>query len=160
MNFLAQMQHVRRDDEAVLGEDPRAAAVQRLDRFFHFQRIADGMAQRLIHIADQRDHFAVQILADVHHGLRQHARFVGRFHECARSALHVQHDRICARCDLLAHNAGRDQRRAGHAAGDIAQGVEFPVGRSQVLRLAAQHDAMFFQLLPELGLAEIDAISL
>ena len=48
---------------------------------------------------------------------------------------------------------------AGHAAGHIAQGVEFPVGRSQVLRLAAQHDAVFLQLLPEFGFAQIDAIA-
>ena len=138
----------------------RAAAVQRLDRFFHFQRIADGVPQRLIHIADQRDHFAVQIVADVHHRLRQHARFFRRLHERARAALHIQHDGIRARGDLLAHDAGRNQRGAGHAAGDIAQGVEFPIGGSQVFRLAAQHDAMFFQLLPEFGFAQIDAVAL
>ena len=137
----------------------RAVAVQRLDRFFHFQRIADGVSQRLIHIADERDDFALQILADVHHGLRQHARFVGRLHERARAALHIQHDGIRARRDLLAHDARCDQRRAGHAAGDIAQGVEFSIGGSQVFRLAAQHDAVFFQLLPEFGFAQIDAIA-
>ncbi len=70
LDLLAQMQHVRRNDQAVFSKVGRAVTAQRVDRFFDFQRIADGVTQRLIHVPDQRHHFTIQILADVHHRLR------------------------------------------------------------------------------------------
>jgi len=77
----------------------------------------DGVP-RLIHIADEGDELCLEIVADVHHRLRQHARFSGVF-MTRRAALHVQHNHICARSDLLAHDARCDQRGTGHAAGDM-----------------------------------------
>ena len=87
--------------------------LQRLRNFHHFERIADGEAQRLVHVGDQRLHALVHAPSDAHHHLRQTARVDLLLHERAGAHLHVQHQRVDAGGHLARHDGG------GHQAGSI-----------------------------------------
>ncbi len=62
-------------------------------------------------------------------------------HERARADLHVEHERVGALGDLLAHDRAGDQRDRLDRAGDVAQRVELLVGRGQVVAGRADHRA-------------------
>ncbi len=74
---------------------------------------------------------------------RQRARVVAALHERAAAALHVEHQRVAALGDLLAHHRRGNQRQALDGRGDVAQRVELLVGRRDVLGLADQAAADF-----------------
>ena len=71
--------------------------------------------------------------------------------------LHVEHERVESLGQLLAHDAGRDERDRWHGAGDVAQGVELAIGRHEVGGGAADHAADIAADLLKLGRAEIRA---
>ncbi len=124
-----------------LGEIGGPGVLQRLRRLHHFQRVADGVAQRLVHVGDQRLHFLVHAAADAHHGLRQAARIHLLLHERAAADLHVQHQRVHAFGQLLRHDGGGDQRDGFHRRGDVAQRVQLAVGGRQPVGLADEAQA-------------------
>ena len=52
------------------------AAAQCINRFLHFQRVAHGVAERLVHIRDERHTLAPHVAPDSDHGLGQFARIL------------------------------------------------------------------------------------
>ena len=113
----------------------------------------------MVHVRElARDRQAVRH-ADRDHRARQGARRGEILHERAAADLHVQHDRMRSRRDLLRHDARRDERNRRHRARRVAQRVEQPVRGREVLRLTGHDDADALQLREELGGREIHAIS-
>src|SRR5215510_3334515 len=71
--------------------------------------------------------------------------------------LHVENQRIEPLGELLAHDAGRDERDRWDSSRDIAQRVELAVGRDEVGRSAADHAAYVAADLLEFRCAEVGA---
>ena len=118
--------------------------------------MAGGAAERLVHRGEQRaDGFAAG-LADRDHGTGEGERVVLLFHEGALAELHVEHERVDALGEFLAHDAGADERDALDGAGDIAERVELLVGGHDLRRLADHGAADLLQDGAELGHAEVD----
>ena len=123
--------------------------LQGLRNFHDFQRVADGEAQRLIHVGDQRLHALIHAAPDAHHHLRQPARIHLLLHERAAAHLDVQDQRVQARGQLLGHDGGRDQRNGFHRRGGIAQRVQLAVGGRDLRRLPDERQPVLDQLLAE-----------
>ena len=62
-------------------------------------------------------------------------------HKSAGAGLDVQQNRICTGGNLLAHDAGGDQRQAVHRGGNVPQSVNLLVRHRQLPALADQRDA-------------------
>ena len=103
----------------------RADILQGLRDFHDFERVADGVAERLIHVRDQRlDSLVAHAAADTDHHLRKPAGFHLLLHECACADLDVENQRIETDGELLRHDGRSDQRNGFDGAGGIAQGIE------------------------------------
>ena len=118
--------------------------------FDNFERVADHAAQRLIHVRDQRDHLLAHALAGFHHQFGEEDRVFFFLHERAGAGLDVEHQRVDAFRQLLAHDGGADQVRALDRAGDVAQGVELAVGGRDLCGLADHGAAAGFEHAAEL----------
>ena len=135
----------------------RTLVHQRLRYFHHFERIADRVAQRLVHVGDQRLHALVHAPPDSHHHLRQPPRVHLLLDERAAAHLHVEHQGVQAFSHLLRHDGRRDQRNRFHGGRDITQRVELAVGRRHPVRLPDEAQADLAQLRVELFHREIGA---
>ena len=134
--LLAEMNHVRGQLDRKLGQVLGPGVLQRLRRFHDLERVADRVAQRLVHVGDQRADPLIHAPPDRHHHLRQPARIHLLLHERAVAHLHVEHQRIHALRQLLRHDRRRDQRNRFHRARDIAQRVQLPVRGRELVGLA------------------------
>src|SRR5208337_4984661 len=65
--------------------------------------------------------------------------------------LHVEHERVGAFRQFLAHDRSADKVRALDGAGDVAQGVQLAVRRSDFLGLANHRASAGFENAMELG---------
>ena len=141
-----QQQHIHCQLIADLGQIGRAAALQHLHAFHHFQAVADVVAKGRIHIRDQSRHIAAVVGADGNHLLRQLNGLIHGFHKCTVAAGDIQQNGIAARCQLFAHNAAGDQRNAVHGGRYIPQRIHFFICHSQVAALADHRNADFIHL--------------
>ena len=82
------------------------------------------------------DIFTPIFLPTLRHRGRELLRLRSRFHERAAAEFHIEHQPIETFRELLAHDAGDDERLRRHRAGHIAQRVEFLVGRDRCRRSA------------------------
>ena len=114
-----------------------------LDALSHFKRVSDLPAERLIHVGLQRHHLLAVTLADFDHGAAEFERGFPGAHERAGPPLHIQHKAVDVFGELLAHDAGHDERQARHRRGHIAECVEFLVG-GRDFRRRADHAAADF----------------
>ena len=130
---------VRAEHEAQLAQIRHIRAAQDGDRFLDLQRVADGEAERLIHIGHDSGHVAPGVLADAHHLPRELKGGFLRFHERAGAGLYVQHDGARAGGELLGHDARNDQRDGVHRRGHVAQRVHFLIRRGEIRRLPGNH---------------------
>ena len=104
-------------------------------------RVAHSVSERRVHGRVEAAHGASVALPDQAAEAPERARLVERLHEGAGAHRQVEHkDRGAAR-DLLGHDAGRDQALAVDRAGDVAQGIEHPVGRHDTLTLCDDRHA-------------------
>jgi hypothetical protein len=145
----------RREDE--LGEVRGPLATKRRHRLADLQRVADGVAERLVHVGEQADDVAAGAPAEIQHRLRQSPRALDRLHECAVADLDVEHDRVGAGGDLLRHDARRDQLDAVDRRSDVAQRVQLLVGRDEIGRRADDRQSDVAHLSDEFAEAELDA---
>lgn len=109
---------------------------QSLHRLPDLQGIAHRIAQRRIHVGNQRHSAPSHRFTDLHHGLRQAHRVLQRLHERTAAHLYIQHDAVCSGSDLLGHDARCNQRNALHSGGHVPQRIELLVCRRQVSALA------------------------
>ena len=129
---------------------------QRRDGLLDLERIADGVAKRLIHVRDDGDRLAAGHFADLDHLGRELARIVQRLHKRTAAALDVQHDDVRTGGQLLGHDAADDERDARHGAGHVTQGVELLVRRVEVRRLAGNDHADAIHILQKALHGQID----
>ena len=122
--------------EHELREVGRAVTAHRVARLLHLERVADGGAERLVHVGEQADDLAARLLAEREHRLGEPPRIVERLHERAVADLDVEHDRLRAARELLRHDRRRDQRELVDGRRHVAQAVEQLVGGYEIARLA------------------------
>ena len=106
-------------------------AGQEVDAFLHFQRIAGGMAQHLVHVGDQGACRQPRAGGHGHQAAGQFTRPFGRGRESAAAALHIQHQALQAGSELFAEDAGGDQRHALHRGREVTDAVQPLVCRRQ-----------------------------
>ncbi len=135
---LAQRQHLAGQchHHFVQARLARAFAFQVGDGLGDLERIADVAAQHAIHVGDQRHGRQAGAVGDGHQALRQVAGHLFGVAEGAGAAFDVHHQPVEAGRDLLAQDRAHDQRDRFDAAGDVAHGIEPPVGRRQLVGLA------------------------
>ena len=133
--LFAEIDHIRRKLEAHRGQVRRPLPAERFADLDDLERIADGAAERAVHVGDERDGPAADLPADFHHLARERFGVRLRFHERAAAGFDVEQDAVAARRDLLAHDRRGDQRDALDRAGHVAQRVELFVGRAEVAGL-------------------------
>src|SRR6266511_1605409 len=135
---------VTRKGEAEVEHAAAALAAQDLHRLAHLDRVADQVAERLVHVGDQRGAAPPGRLPEPHAGVGQLGGGADVLHEGARAGLDVEQDAARSPRQLLAHHARGDQRGAGHRGGHVAQRVDGLVGRDQrgALRHHRQPDAL------------------
>jgi len=121
------VQHPSSELEAEFEQIGRTAPAQDVDALDYFERVADHVAQRLIHVGDQGDHALAHALAGFDHEFGEEGRVLFALHESAGAGFHVEHERVDAFGELLAHDGGADQIRAFDRAGDVAQRIELAV---------------------------------
>ena len=155
--LLAEEDHARGQFQRELGQVGGPRILQGLRRFHDLERVADGVAQRLVHVGDQRLHLLIHAAADPDHGLRQAAGVHLRLHESAGAHFDIQHQRIDALGELLRHDRRRNQRDRFHRRRHITQRVQLAVRRHQPLGLPDEAQAEFGELLLEFLRAEIGA---
>jgi hypothetical protein len=108
----------------------------------------------LVHRRDDGHRFAADERADVDHCRSQPDGVVDGFHESAAAGFDVKEDFVGAGGDFLAHHRRSDEGDAFDCAGDVAQGVEFAVGRRDVRGLAGDGHAQGGQVGEKLLAAE------
>ena len=127
---------------------------QRRNGLLDLERVADGVAERLVHIRDDGDRLAAGHLADLDHLGRKLACIVQCLHKRAAAALDVQHDDVRAGGQLLGHDAADDERDARH--GHVAQGVELLIRRVEVRRLTGDDHADAVHILQKALHGQVD----
>ena len=119
-----QIQHIGGQLQADFGQIRRAFALQHGHALSHFQRVADVMAQRGVHIGNQGCHFAAMCRADGNHQAGKLHGFVQVLHERTAAHCNIQQDRIRTSRQLFAHDRGSNQRNAAYRCRNIPQGVQ------------------------------------
>ena len=134
--LACEQEHVCRELKTGVGDVCGCGAPQDLDSLDDFEGVSYLMAERAIHVGDERDGGAAHVLTNVYHGLSKGDGIVCGLHEGAAAALYVQNDGVGTRGDLLAHDARGDERNAVDGGRDVAEGVQALVRRHEVSRLA------------------------
>ena len=124
----------------------RTFSPQRHDRFFHFQDIADGISQRIVHVAEHGLDIAAEVSSDFLHAGAQLFCLRPFAHERTFSVFDIEQDGAAAGGDLLGHDAGSDQRQAVHGPAHITQCIQHAVSRHQFAALGADGQADLLDL--------------
>ena len=132
----AQDEQLRGQRERDL-EQPLVAGIagQVLDRLAHLDPVAGGPAEHLVHVGQQRDRR--QAVADRHLDDRS-SEFPGAIQIrelSARAELHVHHERIKSRGELLRQDRADDQRDRLDGCRSVADRVQPAVGGGEASRL-------------------------
>ena len=97
------------------------------------QGIADGIPEHLVHVGDDRARGKSGAVCGAHDAVRQLAR-AGHFgHEGAVAGLDVHHQPVEAGGELLREDRGGDQRYGVDGRRNVADGVQPPVRRGQIV---------------------------
>ena len=150
-------QHVGGQRHAQLGEVGGAVSLQGLNGLDDLQGVADGVAQRPVHVGDEGADSLACPLANIHHGLGQSAAVLLGLHEGTAARFHVQQDAIVIGGQLLAHDGGGDEGEGIHRGGYVAEGVEELVRRGEIGALPHDGDAYLIDNGFELGGGQISA---
>ncbi|MCU0751470.1 MAG: hypothetical protein MUC40_00295 [Akkermansiaceae bacterium] len=139
-DFFRQIEHER-------AQIRRAAAFEAFEGFDDLQCVADGASGGFRHGIQNGENLDAHFAADGDHAGGERFGFVLRLHEGAAAEFHIEHQAVERLGEFFGHDRGGDQRDGRHGAGDVAQGVQFAVGRAEALGLTHHGDAD----LPELG---------
>ena len=153
---IGEREQARARVEHELREVRRALPGDRLDRLADLERVADRGAERLVHVGEEAHDLPAGPPPEVDHLLGEDARVVERLHERAVADLHVEHDRIGPRRDLLRHDRRGDERDDVDRGGDVAERVELLVGRHEVAGLPDDRETDVAHLRDELVDRELD----
>src|SRR5215831_2576886 len=156
-NLLPKEDHAGGEFEGKFGEVRWTRILERLRRLHDFERVADGVAERLVHVRDQRLDLLIHAPADADHRLRQASRVDLFLHECAATDFDIQHQRVDTLRQFLRHDRRGDERDRLDGGGDVAQGVEFAVGGSEMVALADEGEPDLGELIAKFVDGEIGA---
>ena len=98
----------------------RSAALQSLDAFRDFERVAHRAAKRFIHRAEQMRHLHAHRVANARHRGGELLGIFLRFHERAAAKFHIEDQTIEIFSELSAHDARDNERLRRHRAGHVA----------------------------------------
>ena len=145
----------RVEDE--LGEVGRPTAADRLDRFAHLDRVADGAAERLVHVGQHADdsrpaRAPSSIIASA--SIRASSSV---FMNAPSPTLTSSTIASAPAGDLLRHDARGDQRDVVDRGGHVAKRVEELVGRDEVRGLPDDRQPDLAHLRDELVRRQLDA---
>ena len=149
------MQHPTGQVQAEFFQIFRTFSAQNLQHLNHLKRIPNHVAQRLIHVGDERDDMFAHALAGFHHEFGHEGRVLFGLHECARPRLYVQHQGVNSFRQLFAHDGCTDQIRAFDCSRDIAQRIQLAVGRSNLGSLANHGASAGFEHAPKVSYRKI-----
>jgi len=129
----------------------RAAALEDFDGFDNFIGVAGHAAERLVHGGEQGDALFAHAASGVDHdfGKADGIFFLG--HEGAGAGFDVEHERIDALGELLAHDRGANEADVFNGGGDVTQGVDFLVSGGDFGSLADETEAALFEDAAEIG---------
>ena len=103
--FSCKIEHVGGKNHANFGKVLRAVSVESVDRLFHFESVADRVAQRSVHISDERKHLFAGLLADFDHRFCKVAACFYRLCKRPATRLDVKHYTIVVGGKFFAHDA-------------------------------------------------------
>ena len=132
-------------------------ALQDSHTFGDLQRVADVLAQGLVHVGDKRRDLAAVGGADGDHQPCQLQGAVQILHKSAVAHRDIQQNGVRPGSQLFGHDGGGNQRNAADGGGDITQGVDFFVGHSNLPTLADDRNADVIDLPEKILLAQAGA---
>src|SRR5579864_3336525 len=145
------MEHPSGEMEAKLTQIFGAIASQDFHNLDHFQRVANHLPERLVHVGDQRNDLLSHALARLHHEFSQESRILFALHESTGACLHIEHECIDALREFLAHDGCANKIRTLDSSGYIAQRVKFSIRWRDFCRLADHGTPAGFQHSSEFG---------
>src|ERR1700752_317583 len=141
--------------KAKLTQILRSLASQNLHDLDHFQRVANHLSERMVHVSDQCDDLLPHALARLHHEFSEESRILFALHEGAGACLHIEHEGIDALGKFLAHDRRANKIRTLDGSGYIAQRVKFSIGRGDFCRLPDHRAPTDFKHAPALSHRQI-----
>lgn len=120
-----EIQHIACKFDADFFEFLIAVSFQNFDGFLDLDGVSDGVAQRFIHIRDDRPCDFARLIADIDHNFCKREPFVKGFIERAAADFDVQNDAVRARGEFFAHNAGCDKRAFVDGCRYVPKRVQF-----------------------------------
>ena len=143
-NYLhAQLQH---EFLHVLGP----FALEELDRLLQFQRGADRVAKRLVHVGHKRDATTLHRATHAGHRARELLGLLEILDEGTVAPLHVDHESFGALCEFAREDRTGDQGQARDRARRLARFKKLGVGRGELLVLFHDRAADLAELRGEL----------
>ena len=139
--FPGQIQHIGGKLQADLRQIGGAFAPEHRHTLGHLQRIANAVAQRGIHIRDERRHLAAVSRPNGNHQTGQLNGILQILHERTAAHRHIQQDRVRSCGKLFAHDGGSDQWDAAHRCRHIPQSVHFFISHRNFSALADHRNA-------------------
>ena len=113
------MQHPTGQVQAEFFQIFRTFSAQHLQHLNHLKRIPNHVAQRLIHVGNERDDMFAHALAGFHHEFCKANGISFFLHECAAAGLYIEDKSIHSLGKFFAHDGCTDQCRAFNGPRDI-----------------------------------------
>src|SRR5579864_1201721 len=145
------MEHPSGKMKAKFTQILRALASQNFHDLDHFKRVANHLPEWLIHVRNQRDDLLSHALARLHHKFSEESRILFALHEGTGACLHIEHERVDALGEFLAHDRCANQIRTLDRSGYVAQRVEFSIRWRDFCSLSDHGTPAGFQNSSEFG---------
>ena len=140
---VAEKKHPGGKLDAQLDEIGGTSAVENLDAFSNFVRMAGHAAKRLVHVGNKSDDFLFHALAGFDHEFGEENGIFFALHEGAGTGFDVENEGVDAFGEFFAHDGGTDEADIFDSGSGVAQGVDFFVGGSNFGGLTDEAHAAF-----------------
>src|SRR5690348_4501621 len=151
-----EKEHPSGELDAKRAQIGRPAIVQDFQAFCDFERVANGVAERLVHVGYERNDAFAHVLSGVHKQLGERNGVFFILHERAVAGFHVEHERIKPLGEFFRHDGSADQAGTLHRAGYITQSVEALIGRSNFRSRGAEGAIARRERVAKFAFREID----
>ena len=145
LGAFAEKKHPCGKFDAQFAEFRSAAAAENIDALGDFVGVAGHAAKWLVHIGNERDDFFAHALAGFDHDFSEANGIFFAFHEGTRAGFDVEDESVDAFRKFLAHDRSADETDIFDRGSNIAERVDFFVGRGDFRGLADEAHAAFAQ---------------